>query len=95
MEDQGETTISIRPVGVTSDEAVQVTVDRSSPLGDIKKVLADLFDRPEAGPMNHVGSDLTAALTFCTIRQDRHRWPVSEALLSELQLLKLIIVDHL
>ncbi|CAE7578385.1 ARO1 [Symbiodinium sp. CCMP2592] len=33
--------------GSGSSQAVQVTVDRSSPLSDIKKVLADLFDRPE------------------------------------------------
>eukprot|EP00439_Symbiodinium_sp_Y106_P015031 s7013_g2.t1 len=45
--EEGETTVSIRVVGATNTEAVQVTVDRSSPLSDIKKVLADLFDRPE------------------------------------------------
>ncbi|CAE7296738.1 gpt [Symbiodinium pilosum] len=45
MQEQGETTVSIR--ALPSNEAVQVTVDRSSPLGDIKKVLADMFDRPE------------------------------------------------
>jgi len=47
MEEQGETTVSIRGIGTTNTEAVQVTVDRSSPLSDIKKVLADLYDRPE------------------------------------------------
>ncbi|CAE7905900.1 gpt [Symbiodinium necroappetens] len=47
MQEQGETTVSIRGIGTTNTEAVQVTVDRSSPLSDIKKVLADLYDRPE------------------------------------------------
>jgi len=40
-------TVSILTVGGTAEEAVLITVPRDVPLGDVKKALADMFDRPE------------------------------------------------
>jgi len=50
MEDEQKSqmvTVSVITLGGTTEEAVLITVPRDVPLGDVKKALADMFDRPE------------------------------------------------
>lgn len=40
-------TVSVVTLGGTAEEAILITVPRDAPLGDVKKALADMFERPE------------------------------------------------